>query len=135
MFRAVFLALLIFLCAACGPAATDSGDPLQPDLERGALLGFSCVVCHTLGPGEEHLIGPNLNGIFGRAAASAPGFEYSPAMKASGIVWTPAVLDSWLAEPAAFLPGNNMPFAGFSDESDRNALLAYLVKATGENRR
>ena len=100
------------------------------DLERGDLLSLACRVCHTLGPGEDHLLGPNLNGVFGRTAAAMPGFQYSPALQESGIVWTPGTLDAWLAEPAGFLPGNNMAFAGFNSASDRNDLLAHLLLAT-----
>ena len=100
------------------------------DFERGELLSYACIVCHTLGPGEEHLIGPNLNGIFGRAAASAPDFPYSDALREAGIFWTPAELDTWLARPDDFVPGNLMVFAGIYSVSDRTDLLAYLLRET-----
>ena len=105
----------------------------EADLQRGELLSLSCVVCHTFGPGEDHLIGPNLNAVFGRPAAAAVGFQYSDALQGADIVWTPDLLDRWLAEPDGFLPGNNMPFAGLNSATDRNALLAYLLRATGES--
>ena len=101
------------------------------DFERGELLSYACIVCHTLGPGEGHLIGPNLSGIFGRPAASAPDFPYSEALREAGIVWTPAELDSWLARPEDFVPGNLMVFAGIYSVSDRTDLLAYLLRETG----
>ena len=104
------------------------------DLKRGELLSLACVVCHTLGPGEEHLAGPNLHGVFGRAAASATTFEYSAALRESGIIWSPAELDAWLAEPDGFVPGNNMVFAGIHSASDRSDLLAYLIRATTAGR-
>ena len=100
------------------------------DFERGELLSFACIVCHTLGPGEGHLIGPNLNGLFGRPAASAPDFPYSDALREAGIVWTPAELDDWLARPDDFVPGNLMVFAGIYSVSDRTDLLAYLLRET-----
>ena len=100
------------------------------DFERGELLSYACIVCHTLGPGEGHLIGPNLNGLFGRAAASAPDFPYSDALREAGIVWTPAELDAWLARPDDFVPGNLMVFAGIYSVSDRTDLLAYLLRET-----
>ena len=103
----------------------------QADMERGEVLSLSCVVCHTLGPGERHLLGPNLHGIFGRAAASAVGFNYSVALRAADIVWTPDRLDAWLAEPDGFAPGNRMVFAGLYSVSDRSDLLAYLLRETG----
>ena len=100
------------------------------DFERGELLSYACIACHTLGPGEDHLIGPNLNGIFGRPAASAPDFPYSEALREAGIVWTPAELDTWLARPDDFVPGNLMVFAGIHSVSDRTDLLAYLLRET-----
>lgn len=100
------------------------------DFERGELLSYACIVCHTLGPGEGRLIGPNLSGIFGRPAASAPDFPYSDALREAGIVWTPAGLDAWLARPDDFVPGNLMVFAGIYSVSDRTDLLAYLLRET-----
>ena len=100
------------------------------DFERGELLSLACVVCHTLGSGQEHLAGPNLHGVFGRPAASAEGFQYSQALREAGIVWTPDALDSWLAEPDGFVPGNLMVFAGIDSDSDRSDLLAYLLRET-----
>lgn len=100
------------------------------DFERGELLSYACIVCHTLGPGEGHLIGPNLSGIFGRPAASAPDFPYSDALREAGIVWTPGELDAWLARPDDFVPGNLMVFAGIYSVSDRTDLLAYLLRET-----
>ena len=100
------------------------------DFERGELLSYACIVCHTLGPGEEHLIGPNLYGIFGRPAASAHDFAYSDALTEAGITWTPEELDVWLARPDEFVPGNLMVFAGLYSVSDRTDLLAYLLRET-----
>ena len=102
----------------------------QADFERGELLSYACIVCHTLGPGEEHLVGPNLGGVFGRSAASAPDFQYSDALREAGITWTPAQLDAWLARPDDFVPGNLMVFAGIYSVSDRTDLLAYLLRET-----
>lgn len=135
------MALLVGLLAGCaqpgdgadGPAADLAGASLETaDLERGELLALSCRACHTFGAGEAQLVGPNLHGVFGRPAASVPGFEYSTALREVGFVWTPDRLDAWLAQPEAFLPGSNMPFAGLSSASDRQALLAYLLRATAD---
>lgn len=100
------------------------------DLERGRILSLACQACHTLGAGEDHNLGPNLYGMFGRPAAQLEGFEYSEALRASGLVWTPQELEAWLAEPDDFVPGNNMVFAGYGSESDRRDLLAWLLTAT-----
>ena len=102
----------------------------EADFERGELLSYACIVCHTLGPGEEHLIGPNLYGIFGRRAASARDFAYSDALAEAGFTWTPEELDVWLARPDEFVPGNLMVFAGIYSVSDRTDLVAYLLRET-----
>lgn len=127
-------ALTLWLVAACSGSVDDpgAGDAGTVDLERGELLALACRACHTLGAGEDHLLGPNLHGVFGRSTASAPGFEYSVALREADFVWTPDALDAWLAEPSGFLPGNNMTFAGFNSPSDRRDLLAYLLRVTAE---
>ena len=104
---------------------------LNADLERGEILALSCRACHTFGLGEDHMIGPNLYGIFQRVAvASVEGFEYSDAFLEADFLWNPGTLDMWLADPSSFLPGNNMRFAGFSSGEDRADLIAYLLQAT-----
>ena len=125
------MALLVLFVTGCGQSS-DEGTFLvgTADSERGELLALSCRACHTFGAGEEHLLGPNLHGVFGRSPASAPGFEYSAALQEADFVWTTDRLDAWLARPADFLPGNNMTFAGFSSTSDRQALMDYLLQVT-----
>jgi cytochrome c len=121
-------------------AGTQHGDdPRQPrfaagDLERGELLGLACLACHTFGPGQEHRVGPNLHGMFGRPAATRAGFAYSDALRSSGITWTPEALDAWFANPSEFIIGTNMVFAGYGSASDRRDLIAYLRTATGQSR-
>lgn len=100
------------------------------DAAWGERLAMQCRACHTLEKGGPTLLGPTLNGMFGRPAGTSPGFDYSPALASAGFVWTPAALDAWLAAPSQFLPGNRMAFAGIQRESDRNALIAYLLRAS-----
>jgi cytochrome c len=47
-------------------------------------------------------------------------------MAKSGIVWTDAKLDAYIASPATTVPGNKMPFAGISNNNQRTDLIAYL---------
>jgi len=101
------------------------------DRAWGERLAMQCRACHALEKGGPTLLGPALHGVFGRHAGTAPGFDYSPALASVGFVWTPAALDAWLAAPSQFLPGNRMAFAGIQRESDRNALIAYLLQSTG----
>lgn len=133
--NAAAAALGAVLLAGCRAGGTDSslgGDAADGDAElaRGELLSFACRPCHGLTPSEESAVGPPLHGLFGRPAASVAGFEYSEALRNSGIVWSPEALDAWLAQPDTFLPGNAMEFAGFSSADDRRALIAYLEKRT-----
>lgn len=100
------------------------------DLRRGEILSLACRACHTLGVGQAHQLGPNLHGMFGRKAATLPGFEYSDALRDAGIVWTPKALDAWLQHPSGFIPGNTMVFAGLRADADRRDLIAYLLGAT-----
>jgi cytochrome c len=100
------------------------------NLELGQRLAIQCRACHTLEAGGATLLGPNLSGVFGRPAASRENFEYSRALSEARFVWTPDALDAWLAEPARFLPGNRMAFAGIREAADRQALIAFLLHAT-----
>ncbi len=100
------------------------------DTSRGEALSTRCRACHSLEEGGGNIVGPNLFGLFGRTAGSAPDYPYSDALSASGFVWTPRALDAWLAEPFAFLPGNRMSFPGLSEPKDRNGLIAYLLQYT-----
>ncbi|HEX6997982.1 MAG TPA: cytochrome c family protein [Gammaproteobacteria bacterium] len=125
------------LVAGCGPPQTaEDAPPGQPaprsgpDLERGELLALACAACHTFGAGEPHNVGPNLHGVFGRPAATAPGFDYSDALEASGLVWTPEALDRWLADPTGFVAGTTMAFTGYQKPEDRADLIAYLQHVT-----
>ncbi len=102
----------------------------EADITRGELLSLACQACHSLGAGEAHLLGPNLYGIFGRASAGSDDFDYSPELRSANLAWTPAALEAWLADPAEFLPGNNMVFAGYSSATDRRDLIAFLLHKT-----
>jgi cytochrome c len=68
-------------------------------------------------------------GVIGRPAGTAPGFDYSEAMKASGIVWDPQKLDEFLTSPIAYVSGTKMGFAGFDNPADRADVIAYIVQA------
>ena len=100
------------------------------DLERGEVLSLACIACHTLEADQDHMLGPNLSGIFGASAAQKDGFAYSAALADSGLIWTPRALDAWLSAPARFVPGTSMVFAGYAEAADRRNLIAYLLRAT-----
>lgn len=100
------------------------------DVARGELLALACAACHKFRADEGTLIGPNLHGVFGRPAAAVAGFAYSPALRQSGLVWTPRAIEAWLENPAGFVVGTTMAFSGYRSAEDRRALIAYLLRAT-----
>ncbi|MEW7856406.1 cytochrome c family protein [Pseudomonas chlororaphis] len=92
----------------------------------GKLFKRICGGCHNIGPSVRSSFGPQLNGIFGRAAGSVADYHYSDAMKSSGIVWTRDKLVAYLEDPKAVVPGTRMIFWGLSDQEKIDNLLAYL---------
>ena len=104
-----------------GPARADG------DLARGEARFQDCAACHKLEAGANS-VGPSLHGIFERKAGTLSDFRYSPAIKRSGIVWTPVTLDKFIADPQAMVPANRMPYAGMANSGDRADLIAYLQK-------
>jgi cytochrome c len=99
------------------------------DAARGEARFQDCAACHKLEAGANN-VGPSLHGIFTRKAGEIADFRYSPAIKRSGIVWTPETLDKFITDPQALVPGNRMPYAGMANASDRADLIAYLAKAS-----
>jgi cytochrome c len=99
------------------------------DAARGEVKFQDCAACHRLEAGANNL-GPSLHGIFTRKAGELADFRYSPAIKRSGITWTPETLNTFITDPQATVPGNRMPYAGMASASDRTDLIAYLQKAT-----
>ncbi|MBX3590641.1 MAG: cytochrome c family protein [Burkholderiaceae bacterium] len=85
-----------------------------------------CLACHAL---QYDRTGPRHCGLFGRKAGGVPGFDYSEAMKRSGIVWNAVTLDRFLANPLGTVPGTTMGYAGIADARERADLIAYLAKA------
>lgn len=110
-------------CVAVG-AAGQSGDAA-----RGEKRFEDCASCHSVAAGENG-VGPSLHGIVNRKAASIEDFRYSPAMRNSGLTWTPENLDTFVADPQKLVPANRMAYAGLTDAAERADLLAYLQQAT-----
>jgi cytochrome c len=114
------------------PALTDDLDTRlsQASAQRGQRLFQECSTCHGVTPARGHGLGPNLAGVFGRRVGSAPGFDYSDALREAGFFWTPAELDRWLADPRSTLQGTRMNFRPLRDPGERADLIKWLQVAT-----
>ncbi|MGH8221419.1 MAG: c-type cytochrome [Woeseiaceae bacterium] len=106
------------LDAALLVAALAAGDP-----KAGEAVYSRCLACHSL---AQHRTGPKHCGLLGRRAGSSPGFDYSPAMKRSKIVWSEKTLDRFLAAPLKVVPGTTMTYDGVHDPKERADLIAYI---------
>jgi cytochrome c len=96
------------------------------DAKRGEELYARCGACHAL---AYDRVGPRHCDLLGRRAGSVPGFDYSAAMKKSGIVWTASSLERFLTAPVRTVPGTTMTYAGVADAAERADLIAYLTSA------
>lgn len=112
---ALAITAIALLCAASPAGATGN-------VVRGQALYNGCADCHSI---NENGVGPMHKGVVGRKAGSVPGYDYSPDLKNSGIVWTEENLDKWLTGPQAMVPETKM-FFDVPDAQDRADIIAYL---------
>ncbi len=111
------------------PAVT--ADRAPDDGSRGSRLFRKCAACHTVTADDGHKAGPSLEGLFGRVAGSRPDYPYSPALRASRMVWTEAtVAKLFEVGPAALVPGSKMPLQRMPNAADRAELIDYLKRIT-----
>lgn len=115
---------IILALAACGPKA----DPAA--VARGAqVFADNCEICHRIDAdlqSKSAATGPDLQGIVGRKAGTLTDYQYSPAMKAASIIWDEPTLASFLKEPQAVVPQNQMGFFGLSDPQSIKDLTLFL---------
>ena len=116
--------------AAAAAAVGTASDPASALVAEGKAVFANCAACHTLDKGAASGAGPNLFGIVGKAAGAVDGFTYSGALKESGITWTAAELDSYIANPAAKVPGTTMVAGAITDTAKRQAVIAYIASVT-----
>jgi cytochrome c len=131
MRRLVFGAAVIAAIAA-GPAAAPA---TAQDAESGKAVFGKCRACHQVGENAKNLVGPKLNGLFGRKAGSVEGFNYSEANKSSGILWDEATFREYIKNPKAKIPNTKMVFVGLSDDQDISDLIAYLKQFGPEGKK
>ena len=115
------VALAAIPVAAAAQSATASATG-SADAAKGKALYQACAACHSI---DENDVGPKHRGVFGRRAGGVADYNYSPALKRSGITWDDATLDRWLVNPSALVPGTKM-FFKIDDAQARADLIAYL---------
>src|ERR1700746_3082573 len=96
-------AFYVILTAAL--LAESDAAPAQDSAADKAVFG-KCQACHAVGTGAKNKLGPELNGLAGRKAGAAAGYQYSPALKNAGFTWDQSSF-------AAF-----MVFAGMKDQAE-----------------
>jgi cytochrome c2 len=118
----VFGALAASLTLVCAKPAFAQADPVAGQ----TVFNQKCTNCHTVtaDPGQAPK-GPNLIGVIGRTAGTAPGWDFSPALKASGLVLTEENLNKWLLDPEALVPGTKMTVK-VPSKFEREDLIAFI---------
>ena len=117
--RILTLAGIMVVASAGLALAQDAGGGQQ------AFMRW-CLPCHDAGDGARIKLGPPLNGIDGRKSGTWEGYNYSDAVKDSGITWSEATFKEYVANPLQRIPGTRMAFTGVKDPKEVNDLWAYL---------
>ena len=114
------------VAAAFGPV-TGAWSGVDEHIIEEGRTGFRniCATCHTSEPNKNR-VGPSLYGVIGRRSGSAPGFDYSEAMRKAQVTWSEETLDRYLADPKSYVPGNKMPYLGVKNPEQRKDIIAYL---------
>ena len=115
-------ALLTFVLILNTATALADGDAEA----GGKLFTKTCGGCHSVGEGARGGFGPQLNGIIGRPAGTTTDYQYSDAMKNSGVVWIRDKLAAYIEAPKKVVSGTRMIFWGISDQEKIENILAYL---------
>jgi cytochrome c len=118
------MAKTFIIAAAIVAAAAQTA--LAQDAQKGQVVFNICLACHSIGPGAQNKIGPELNGLDGRHSGTAPNFVYSDANKNSGIVWGEDIFKKYIQNPQGVVPGTKMIFPGIKNEQQVNDLWAYV---------
>ena len=119
MIRSVSIAAFVGAMVVATPALAgpDAGE---------TLFKQRCQMCHTRAPDARNGVGPNLWGLSGRKAGTAPNFKYSTSLTKSDIKWSQQTLDQFLTLPNKMVPGTRM-VVSIPKEADRKAVVQFLL--------
>jgi cytochrome c len=124
--RPLAAGLIALTAAACAGAAL-----AQPATMTAPADFAVCSACHESTAKAAPSVGPNLFGVGGRKAGSAPDFDYSDAMKNSTVVWSADTLSAFVLDPAKTIPGNKMDYGGAPNAASAKAIADYLMSLKG----
>jgi len=124
--RAFIIGVALLLGTGAETLAAPASAPAQAQVDAGRRLFARCTNCHEVGAGARNGFGPQLNGIVGRKAGSAPAYAYSPALKQAGFVWNEQKLVAFIRDSEKVVPGNKMRFLSFMSEKQAAEIVAYL---------
>ena len=113
----VIAALAVVACAV--PARAQ-------DAAAGEKIFVQCRACHQVGESAKNVVGPVLNGLFGRKSGTIEGYNYTDANKNSGIVWDETQFLEYIKDPKAKIPSTKMVFVGIKNETEAKNLSAFL---------
>jgi cytochrome c len=106
--------------------AAPEADPALALIAAGKAAFANCSACHAIVADAANGAGPTLYGMIGKPAGAVDGFAYSDALSESGIIWTAAELDAFIANPAAKIPGTTMVAGALAEPEQRRAVIAYI---------
>ena len=122
-----------------GPAIEEKflNEP-KPWLESnhpGAQFYKKCAVCHSIVKSGKQRSGPHLSGLFGRASGAVPNYNYSPALRSLGVVWTrDTVRKLFSIGPDKYIPGTKMPVQKVTNSEELDLLIDFLEEITTQDR-
>jgi len=123
-----FSVICTLVCSSFAILAASATEPL-----RGEKLFLKyCSTCHSFGCNQA---APKLEGVFGRRAGSVVDYKnYSPAMKASEVVWSDETIDAFIYDPNGIVPGTPMAAVVFIEKAeDRQDIVSYLRREDKRN--
>jgi cytochrome c len=106
--------------------ATSSVSAVAQDAQKGKAVANVCLACHSIGPGAQNKIGPELNGLDGRHSGSVPNFKYTKDYTDPGVVWNKETFAKYIKNPRAMFPDTTMIFPGIQNAQEIEDLWAYL---------
>lgn len=118
--RSLVATTIALLCLSTAAVAAETAEQAA-----GRQVFHRCEACHALDSAKNGF-GPSLHGVVGRKAGSVPRFDYSDALKGSGITWTEESLRRWIAGNDIMMPGTRMRHVSITDPAEQDYLIAFL---------